>query len=134
MSLEPSIRLADPEDAGEVTRLLAGFRDWMGNDRPSDDVIATTVGTLVGAGTANANSIDHVFVQVLHERGISHVNGDAVMIDAGHDVCTNLRYGYTVQQQFTSIHNVSQLDWADSGYFVGASIGAYCPEFSSAVT
>lgn len=48
MSPEPSIRLAGLEDAGEVTRLLAGFRDWMGNDRPAEDVIATTVGTLLG--------------------------------------------------------------------------------------
>ena len=48
MSPEPSIRLAGPEDADDVTGLLARFRDWMGNHRPSDDVIAETVGTLVG--------------------------------------------------------------------------------------
>ena len=47
MSPTHSIRLAGPEDAGDVTRLLAAFRDWMGNDRPPEDTIARTVDTLL---------------------------------------------------------------------------------------
>ena len=47
MSAEQEIRIAGAEDAGDVTRLLAMFRDWMDNDRPTGDVIASTVATLL---------------------------------------------------------------------------------------
>ena len=42
------IRVASEEDAADVARLIAGFRDWQGNDRPSDEVIERTVRRLVG--------------------------------------------------------------------------------------
>jgi ribosomal protein S18 acetylase RimI-like enzyme len=41
------VRLATPEDAPEVARLMAGFRDWHGRDEPTDDVIARTVERLL---------------------------------------------------------------------------------------
>jgi Protein of unknown function (DUF732) len=87
------------------------------------------------AGTAigHATTMDDAFVQVLHEEGIGHNGGDAQLIAAGYEACNNLRAGRTIQQEFAAIHRVSSLDWGQSGYFVGASVAAYCPEFTSAV-
>jgi len=42
------VRLATPEDAADVARLMIGFRDWQGRSEPADDVIERTVGDLLG--------------------------------------------------------------------------------------
>ena len=90
---------------------------------------AALAGAVGVASPASANTSDQAFLQVLHQRGISHDSGDALMIGAGHDVCTNMDHGYTATQEISTIYRVSQLSWSDSGYFVGASIAAYCPEY-----
>jgi ribosomal protein S18 acetylase RimI-like enzyme len=41
------VRLATPEDAADVARLMIGFRDWQGRSEPPDDVIERTVGELL---------------------------------------------------------------------------------------
>jgi GNAT superfamily N-acetyltransferase len=43
----PRIRLADGSDAADVTRLLAGFRDWWGYQAPSDEALASGVERLL---------------------------------------------------------------------------------------
>ena len=42
------IRLAAPEDAQTVARLLIAFRDWWGSSTPSDETFHTTVERLIG--------------------------------------------------------------------------------------
>jgi ribosomal protein S18 acetylase RimI-like enzyme len=41
------IRLATPEDAADVARLMIGFRDWQGREEPSDRSIETSVRRLL---------------------------------------------------------------------------------------
>jgi ribosomal protein S18 acetylase RimI-like enzyme len=41
------VRLATADDAPDVARLIAAFRDWQGRDAPSDEVIASTVRRLI---------------------------------------------------------------------------------------
>jgi len=41
------VRLATPDDAADVARLMIGFRDWQGRSEPADDVIERTVGELL---------------------------------------------------------------------------------------
>ena len=41
------VRLATPDDAADVARLMIGFRDWQGRSEPPDDVIERTVGELL---------------------------------------------------------------------------------------
>jgi ribosomal protein S18 acetylase RimI-like enzyme len=41
------IRLATEEDASEVARLIAAFRDWQGRDQPSDASIEASVRRLL---------------------------------------------------------------------------------------
>jgi len=43
-----SVRLAGRADAGEVTRLLIGFRDWFGASAPSAGEMAASVERLLG--------------------------------------------------------------------------------------
>jgi ribosomal protein S18 acetylase RimI-like enzyme len=42
------VKLATEEDAGDVARLMIGFRDWQGRDEPSDASIQASVGRLLG--------------------------------------------------------------------------------------
>jgi ribosomal protein S18 acetylase RimI-like enzyme len=41
------VRIATREDAGDVARLMSGFRDWQGRRAPGDDTIADTVRRLL---------------------------------------------------------------------------------------
>jgi ribosomal protein S18 acetylase RimI-like enzyme len=41
------VRLATPDDAAEVARLIAAFRDWQGRDEPADRSIAASVRRLM---------------------------------------------------------------------------------------
>ncbi|MGH2981359.1 MAG: GNAT family N-acetyltransferase [Solirubrobacterales bacterium] len=47
MAPEPEVRLAGPDDGAEVARLIAGFRDYYGEDSPSDEGIAAMVAELL---------------------------------------------------------------------------------------
>ena len=47
MTLRPVVRLATEEDAGDVARLMIGFRDWQGRDQPSDASIEASVERLL---------------------------------------------------------------------------------------
>jgi ribosomal protein S18 acetylase RimI-like enzyme len=43
----PQVWLAQAEDADAVASLIAGFRDWWGNERPADADIRATVARLI---------------------------------------------------------------------------------------
>jgi ribosomal protein S18 acetylase RimI-like enzyme len=43
-----SVRVADGEDAAEVTRLMIAFRDWWEREQPSDESFAAGVVRLLG--------------------------------------------------------------------------------------
>jgi ribosomal protein S18 acetylase RimI-like enzyme len=47
MTLRPVVRLATEEDAGDVARLMIGFRDWQGRKQPSDASIEQSVRRLI---------------------------------------------------------------------------------------
>ena len=42
-----AVRLAGPADAADVTRLIAGFRDWLTESIPTDENIAASVERLI---------------------------------------------------------------------------------------
>ena len=90
-----------------------------------------------GAATSTAHAdpadSDAKFLAALSSKGITYASPE-VMIAAGHVVCTELDNGETpttVAQDVMNNKDVltsSNLDAHDAGFFVGASIGAYCPE------
>jgi ribosomal protein S18 acetylase RimI-like enzyme len=47
MPARPPVRLAQPDDAPTVVRLLAGFRDWWGYAEPDEDSLRQTVERLL---------------------------------------------------------------------------------------
>jgi ribosomal protein S18 acetylase RimI-like enzyme len=48
MTAAPRVWCAAPSEAGDVARLLAGFRDWMGRDDPDEASIRASVDRLIG--------------------------------------------------------------------------------------
>jgi hypothetical protein len=78
------------------------------------------------APIARAEPIDDRFLAALQSQGITYQSPEAA-VAAGHLVCTELDRGETSQQVAQDVINVSNLDPFHAGYFVGASIGAYCP-------
>ncbi|HTZ12151.1 MAG TPA: DUF732 domain-containing protein [Mycobacterium sp.] len=78
------------------------------------------------APIARADPIDDRFLVALQSQAITYQSPEGA-IAAGRLVCSELDHGETPQQVAQDVMNVSNLDPFHAGYFVGASIGAYCP-------
>lgn len=74
-----------------------------------------------------AKTMDEKFLDVIHEEGI-FVNLRAQAIDLAKSTCDTLDAGASLQQ----IMNIATetMGVGDAGFFIGASIGAYCPKYS----
>jgi Protein of unknown function (DUF732) len=88
---------------------------------------AITLGSLVGAGTASANT--STFLSAVHSAGFySNENADASLVNNGRIVCQLLDEGYSqyyVQNQ-AYIHTDSSIDWVDAGEFVAIAQDYLC--------
>jgi hypothetical protein len=87
--------------------------------------------TLFGAAgattaTARATPTDDAFLAALRAKNIQYPSPRAAII-AGHQVCDELARGRTPPQIASDVMDNSQLDGYHAGYFVGASMRAYCP-------
>jgi Protein of unknown function (DUF732) len=85
----------------------------------------------VAASTAHADpaNVDERFLAALTSHGITFTSSE-VGIAAGHLACDKLDGGETPTQVAQDVMNSSNLDAFHAGYFVGASIGAYCPKYA----
>ncbi len=85
----------------------------------------------VAASTAHADpaDVDAKFLAALTSHGITYASPQ-VGIAAGHAACAELDHGETPTQVAQDVMNSSNLDAYHAGYFVGASIGAYCPKYA----
>jgi hypothetical protein len=97
-------------------------------------VATLAAGALLGplgatAPLARAEPIDDRFLAALQAQGITYQSAEAA-IAAGHLVCQELDQGEAPEQVAQDVMNVSNLDPFHAGYFVGASIGAYCRHHS----
>ncbi len=90
-------------------------------------VVVALFGPLGAASTAHADATDDAFLAMLRSDGISHESPEAA-IEAGHKVCEYLDQGKTLEQVVYDVVFSSRLPAYDSGYFVGASTRAYCPQ------
>jgi Protein of unknown function (DUF732) len=79
------------------------------------------------APTARADTTDDAFIQALKNEDITHESRQAAIM-AGHLVCQELGQGKTKTQIATDVLNSSSLDGDNAGYFVAASVLAYCPQ------
>ncbi|OBA69664.1 hypothetical protein A5641_14610 [Mycobacterium sp. 1554424.7] len=82
------------------------------------------------AAVAQADAGDDAFLAALTAKGIHFGSPDKALI-AGHEVCDELDTGRTMNQVASTVMANSSLDGFHAGYFVGASIRAYCPKYAS---
>ena len=88
-------------------------------------------GALLGPLVADvrADPLDDRFLAALQSRGINYQSAPGA-IDAAHQVCTELGRGRTKDDVAQEVIDRSGLDPYHAGYFVGAAVGAYCPQFA----
>jgi hypothetical protein len=87
---------------------------------------------VVGAPTpsARADPNDDKFIGALQSQGVTFQSPEAA-IGAAHEVCRRLDQGESETQVSQDVINETDLDPYHAGYFVGASVGAYCPQFAA---
>jgi hypothetical protein len=84
----------------------------------------------VAAPIARADAVDNKFLAALTARGINSKSPQAAII-AAHEVCDELSLGRSSSNVASEVMQNSHLPAHDAGYFVGVSIGAFCPNYSS---
>lgn len=103
--------------------------------RPLPVGLAVTVALLCLAWTAapaaRADAIDNAFLSAVKAKGINFSSPQAAII-AGHEVCDELDLGRQKSDVAAEVMDHSQLDGYHAGFFVGASIAAFCPRHHAA--
>ena len=94
-------------------------------------VLVGALGPLAAAAPiAHADASDDAFVVALAAKGIHFGSPNKAFI-AGHEVCDELGNGKSAAQVASPVQSNSNMDGYHSGFFVGASIRAYCPQYAS---
>jgi hypothetical protein len=99
-----------------IRSLLAGF------------VLAVAALCFLGlaTATAKADDVDNAFLNAVKAKGINFPSSEAAII-AGHEVCDELDLGRQKSDVANEVMSSSNLDGYRAGYFVGASVAAFCP-------
>jgi Protein of unknown function (DUF732) len=92
--------------------------------------LVVTLLSLEGAAspTAHADAVDNVFVSAVKAKGIDFPSAQAAIV-AGHEVCDELDLGKQKSDVANEVMTNSNLDGYRAGFFVGASVAAYCPRY-----
>ncbi|BBX65588.1 hypothetical protein MSAS_47620 [Mycobacterium saskatchewanense] len=80
--------------------------------------------------TAHADATDDAFLSALKAKGIKFGSSEKALV-AAHEVCDELDNGKSPAQVASTVQSNSDLDGYHAGFFVGASIRAYCPRYAS---
>jgi hypothetical protein len=95
--------------------------------------VIALLGPLGAVSTAHADTNDGKFLAALKSEGITDHISPSHAIEAAHSVCQKLDAGQTPTQVANDVLNSSNMPAYHSGYFVGASIKEYCPQYMPAV-
>jgi hypothetical protein len=87
------------------------------------------LGPLGAVSTAHADTNDDKFLSILKAEGITDHVSPAHAIEAGHTVCQKLDGGATPTDVANDVVNSSNMPAYHCGYFVGAAIKVYCPQY-----
>jgi hypothetical protein len=90
--------------------------------------LISVVGLLGPAPIARADASDNQFLAMLKKDDINHESASAA-IAAGKKVCEYLDTGMNLTNVEQDVENSSGLPDYDTGFFVGAAIKSYCPQF-----
>lgn len=94
---------------------------------------ALLLGAAGAAAIAHADTTDNNFLAVLRSEGITDHISPSDAIAAGHMVCLRLDSGLSPTQVVNDVLNSSSMPAYHSGYFVGASIKFYCPQYEAKI-
>ena len=94
-------------------------------------VVVPLLGVLSAVATAHADAVDEQFLSALRSAGIGDQTSNAHAIDAAHFVCVKLDNGATPAEVESDVKSSSNMPEYHAGFFVGASINAYCPRHKS---
>lgn len=101
-----------------TTRILRGL-----------GAVVTLLGVAAEAcPAACADAVDNAFVAAVKNKGIQFASPQAAII-AGHEVCDELDLGKQKSDIANEVMTNSNLDGYRAGYFIGASVAAYCPRY-----
>ena len=78
-----------------------------------------------------ADAVDNAFITALKAKGIDFASPQAAIV-AGHEVCDELDLGRQKSDIANDVMGNSKMDGYHAGFFVGASVAAYCPRHLSA--
>ena len=95
-------------------------------------LVAATLGLLGPLGavaTAHADNNDAKFIALMNSEGITDHVSPAHAIEAAHSVCSKLDGGETATEVANDVLNSSTMPAYHAGYFVGAAIKVYCPQY-----
>ncbi len=95
--------------------------------------IGVAISTSSHTSRTSTSTMDRVFVATIH-RGIPQTanTADSMIVGEGHQVCSAFGNG----DNFLSVAGTVMDDGYtpyESGYYIGASIAAYCPKYMSAI-
>jgi hypothetical protein len=95
-------------------------------------VLAVALLSLAGPATptAHADAVDDAFLNAVKAKGINFASSEAAIV-AAHEVCDELDLGRQKSDVVNEVMSSSNLDGYRAGYFVGASIAAFCPRHHS---
>ncbi|WP_246541070.1 DUF732 domain-containing protein [Mycobacterium spongiae] len=91
------------------------------------------IGLLIPLATAQADTIDDNFLATLRSEGITDHISTSHAIQAGHVVCVKLDNGLSPGDVVRDVLLSSSMPAYHSGFFVGASIDAYCPRHKAEI-
>jgi Protein of unknown function (DUF732) len=93
-------------------------------------VAALFIGPMGAIATAQADTNDDKFVNMIKGEGITDHVSPAHAIEAAHSVCQKLDEGESPTAVANDVLNNSAMPAYHCGFFVGAAIKVYCPQYT----
>ncbi|MBO0680159.1 DUF732 domain-containing protein [Mycolicibacterium sp. S2-37] len=92
--------------------------------------IAAAAGVVgLAAAPIAAAAPEQEFLDAIAGEGITwDPNNTSAVIDTGHAVCTDWDNGFTFSQEVAELVTATGWTLEQSGAFIGASTGAFCPQ------
>jgi hypothetical protein len=106
-----------------MTHLNLGFGKWS-----TFCAVLLSAAALVSAAPASADQTDDAFVAALAKGGITTSDPDTAIAMA-HTVCAGLDTNQNSSALAMKLMKDTDLSLKQSGYFIGLSIAAYCPQY-----
>lgn len=95
---------------------------------PTETTTSQVVEEAAETTTARPLTRDEKFVQIIHDRGIFLYAKDEQIVKTAKLGCEALDAGNSIQDLMTVTRESGGISAKDAGYFVGASVIAYCPQ------